>query len=219
MKKNLLVVLFCLSLLRLTAADLFEGSFDMNVSSEGDKVTLSVTTKNGDLLMKMPGKDVPGEMILRAGMTRMLVVMHEERMYMEMPLDRGPHAPKKEAVEDEEEAGANPFKKTGRTKEIQGYTAHEFVMADEGNKMEIWASEELGGMPFVNNPMMGGAAGPMEKLSGLRAFFPLEVNGYQGGKLDYRMEITRIEKKEVADALFQAPAGYQKLSMPMGMGR
>jgi hypothetical protein len=218
MKKNLIVVLFFLSLIRLPAADLFEGSYDMAISSDGEKVTLSVSTKDGNLLMKMPGADVPGEMILRAGMKKMLVIMHEQRMYMEMPLEAGINAPD-EAPSEKEGTEEMPFRKTGRTKEIQGYTAHEFVIEDEGNKMEIWASEELGGMPFVNNPMMAGAAGPMKKLTGLSAFFPLEVNGYKGTKRNFQMRITRIEKKQLADSLFEAPGGYQKFSMPTGMGR
>ncbi|MGC9450455.1 MAG: DUF4412 domain-containing protein [Oceanipulchritudo sp.] len=218
MKRSIRILFLLLFALRLCATEPFEGSFDMTVDAEGEKATLSVTTKEGDIHMKMKGGDAPGEMIFREGMSTMLVLMPEQRMYMEMPLKGEMTGPGPGSAPPQEEPGEIPFKKTGRTREIQGYTAHEFIVENEGGKTEIWASEELGSMPFVHNPMFGGASDPMRKFTGLSAFFPLEVNGYKGDKPEYRMTITRIEKKKVDDALFQPPPGFQRFSMPGGMG-
>jgi hypothetical protein len=196
------------------AKAVFEGSYDMEMTSGKDKVTTTIWSKDGHLRMRMSSQEMPGEMILRDGMKQMLVVMPEQRMYMEMTLpDGGPDAGADEAPED-----GNPFRKTGETREILGYKAHEFVHEEGGDKLVIWATEELGSMVFGSNPMMEGFGSTMRKVTGMAAFFPLEMTGYEKGKPSFSMKVRRIERKELDDALFQAPKGFMKMTMPAGMG-
>ncbi|MSU66562.1 MAG: DUF4412 domain-containing protein [Opitutus sp.] len=55
-------------------------------------------------------------------------------------------------------------------------------------------------------------------LNGLE-LFPLRVVTHEkDGKENFRMEVTAIEKQTLPDALFSAPAGYQKMDLGGMMG-
>jgi hypothetical protein len=193
----------------------FEGSYDMELSSDGEKVLTTLWTKDGHVRMKLSGAtEMPGEMILRDGMRKMLLIMPEQRMYMEMAIPEV----KGSAADDPGPDAAPPFTRTGEKREILGYAAHEFILEDGANKVVIWATEDLGSMAFANNPMLEGWADAMGKVTGLSAFFPLEMTGFEKGKQAYRMTIRRIEPGKLADSLFEPPPGFMKMTMPAGMG-
>ena len=154
-------------------------------------------------------------MILRDGMKTMLMIMPEQGMYMEMAIPQDMFKPEENPPEKEEDF---PFKKTGKTREILGYTAHEYLMEDDGEKATIWATDELGSMPFANNPMLKGWSDALRRMTGLDSFFPLETIGTEGGKEAYRLTVTKVEKKSLPDSMFEPPEGMMKMTMPGGMG-
>jgi hypothetical protein len=155
-------------------------------------------------------------MIMRDGLSTMLMIMPAQRMYMEMQI---PDMSGKMGGKEEASGAGKPYKKTGKTKEIEGYEAHEFIFEDGPEKMVVWATEELGSMPLARGPATQGFAAAMQKVSGLSAFFPLEVTGFnKKGKTTYRMLIKDIEKKELSDSMFLPPAGFRKMTIPAGMG-
>ena len=165
--------------------------------------------------MRMSGKSAQmGEMIIRDGISTMIMVMPQQRMYMEVPIPQDMDEPDSDELESRE----FPFKKTGNNKKILGMDAHEFVFEHGGEKMTLWATDELGSMPFANNPMLAGWAHAMRKMTGLKAFFPLETSGTEKGKESYRMKVTKVEKKSLPDAMFLPPEGFMKMTLPGGMG-
>lgn len=195
-------------------AHAFEGTYTMVFSQGRDKMPISIWTKDNHIRMEVQAKEAPGVMVMRGGMEKMLMIMPEQRMYMEMPTpkDMG-DAAQNEAPKE----GEMPFEKTGETKEILGYTAHEFVYEEGNERLVIWATEEIGSMPFARNPMMKGYADAMRKITGLSSFFPLEMTGYEKGSEKYKMAVTKVDAKELEDSLFEPPAGYMRMSMPGGM--
>ena len=198
------------------AKESFEGQYTMEMSGQGDKAKMTIWTKDSHIRMAVAGKDMPGEMIMRDGMSTMLMIMPAQRMYMEMQI---PDMSGKMGGDSGKSGDKVPFEKTGNTKEIEGYEAHEFVFEDGPEKMVIWATEELGAMPMARGPAMQGYAAAMQKVTGLSAFFPLEMTGYnKKGKKTYRMLIKDIDEKELPDSMFLPPAGYRKMTMPAGMG-
>ena len=218
MKKSLSVLLtgFVLTASVLFGVETFEGRYDMTLSGDGESVDIAFWVKDGHIRMKMEGKgNETGEMILRDGLSTMLMIMPQQRMYMEMPI---PDVAAQAVPSPDDEEGELPFEKTGKTREILGLTAHEFLYDENGEKMAIWATDELGAMPFANNPMLQGWAEAMQRLTGLDSFFPLETIGYENGREAYRMTVTKVEKKQLENALFEAPPGYRKMTMPAGMG-
>lgn len=198
------------------AEESFEGNYTMEMSGKGDKASMTIWTKDSHIRMAVADKDMPGEMIMRDGLSTMLMIMPSQRMYMEMQI---PDMSGKMGGEKGKPGDEVPFEKTGKTKEIEGYEAHEFIFEDGREKMVIWATEELGAMPMARGPaMQGGYAAAMQKVTGLSAFFPLEVTGYKKGKKTFHMVIKDIDKKELPDSMFLPPAGYRKMTMPAGMG-
>ena len=215
---KLFILSFALvSALVCKAGDVFEGSYVMQISGEGNSISTQIWAKDGHMRMKLSGSQAPGEMIMRDGMETMLVVMPAQKMYMEMPLKLD-NMPTIKGVDKEGALDKAPFEKTGETRKILGYTAHEFHFDADGEKMVIWATEELGSMPYSRNPMMAGWGKAMSKVTGLEAFFPLEIVGHEKGKVAFRMTVEDIEKKKLSDSLFTPPAGFRKMTMPSGMG-
>ncbi len=203
----------------IKAADHFEGTFDMEVSSEGTSFASSVATKDGNVRMQMQDQPMPGEIIMRDGMKKILVIMPSRKMYMEMPIPEERSAGG--ASQDDSETDSieeMPIRKTGKTREMHGYKVHEFVLDQEEGKTEVWATEEIGSMPLVQNPMMNRSSSPLRMLTGLSAFFPLEATGYKNGSKRFHMKVTNIEKKDLPDSLFEAPSDFRKMTVPKGMG-
>jgi hypothetical protein len=213
--KSIPVILGLLLAFVCQAEESFEGKYTMEMSGQGDKASMTIWTKDSHIRMAVASKDMPGEMIMRDGMSTMLMIMPEQRMYMEMQI---PDMSGKMGGQEEKGGDDVPFEKTGNTKEIEGFKAHEFVYEKGAEKMVIWATEELGSMPMARGPAMQGYAAAMQKVTGLSSFFPLEMTGYKKGKKDYQMRIKDIEKKELSDSMFQPPAGFRKMTMPAGMG-
>ena len=102
------------------------------------------------------------------------------------------------------------FIKTGETKEILGNTAEKWTYSDGENKGEAWMTNEIGGFNLFDNPMQKNKP-EWQKDIETAGYFPLEV--YENGKKVY--EVTNIDKKTLDESMFQAPAGYQKMDMPM----
>jgi len=213
---TLIIMFFAVA---LSAADKFEGRYVMEFTSGGETMGLTIWTKDGNMRMAM-GEQMPGEVIMRDGMRTMVVVMPEQRMYMEMPLDGmvpGMDSSPAEEGTDEE----MPFEKTGETKKILGLVAEKFIFKggkDGKDDMVIWATDALGSMSFMSNPMLEGVASALQEVTGLKAFFPLEMIGNGKGKDAFQMRVKEVEKKELSDALFAPPAGFRKMTMPAGMG-
>ena len=217
MRKTYLIVLilFIASTHRAFPSDSFEGQYDMEFSESKETVQVSFWAKGGHLRMKLSGKrDETGEMIFRDGISAMIMVMPQQRMYMEMPIP--PESFKTDSGEMDPEGF--PFKETGNSKKILGMDAKEFVFEHEGESMTIWATDELGSMPFANNPMMKGWTDAMRRMTGLKAFFPLEMIGTENGKESYRMKVTKVERKSLPDSMFLPPEGFMKMTLPAGMG-
>lgn len=201
------------------AEETFEGTYTMEMSGEGDSAKITIWTKDSHIRMSIASKDMPGEMILRDGMSTMLMIMPAQRIYMEMQIpDMTDKLSEKFGNPGGEPSDEMPFKKTGKTKKIEGFEAHQFMYEKGAEKMSVWATEELGAMPMARGPVMQGYAAAMQKITGLEAFFPLEMTSYKNGKMESRMVIKDVDKKELPESMFLPPAGYRRMSMPTGMG-
>ncbi len=209
-----IVVFACIQITPVSAVP-FEGQYDMRMTGDGESVDVSFWVKDGHVKIKVAGKGAQmGEMIMRDGMKSMIMVMPQQRMYMEMDI------PLEDIIEPAPEAGSDefPFRKTGNKRDILGMQAEEFVLEKDNEKMTIWATDELGSMPFANNPFLQGWSQAMRRMTGLDDFFPLETTGTENGKEAYKMTVTKVEKKSLPESMFQPPEGFMKMTLPAGMG-
>src|SRR5262249_16247777 len=106
--------------------------------------------------------------------------------------------------------------KTGKHEKVAGYDCEDWDIKDPSGKRAQACMAE--GIPFIAFSTIG--PGQPTKSAWMQAVeeakaFPLRVIEMDpAGKELSRIEVTKIEKKKLDDALFTIPAGYKKLEMP-----
>jgi hypothetical protein len=196
------------------AQDSFVGEVKMRMSeSEGRTIDISYFVKEN--LIRF-GSEMAGQkmgIIFNSEKNVMLMIMDEQKMYMEMPMDM---VNKQMEMEENKTGSENKFKATGETKEIIGYACEKWLYEDDKNIAEVWMTKDIGQFKFFEggfgkNKKSGSWESSIEK-SGL---FPvLVINRDKSGKELNKLEVTSIDKKELNDNLFTVPAGYKKFDMP-----
>lgn len=186
----------------------FEGKIKLLVSEEGNKNTIEYMVKDDKIRLEIADADEVGSMIFDAKTKSMMIMMPEQKMYMEMVFDlTGADS----YFEDDSHSGK--ITRTGEKKIIKGYECEKWIAEDEGYRTESWLTDKLGGFMFFGNPMEAAGSDWKSKLS-TPNLFPLLVNVYESGKLINTIEVIDINKQKLDNSLFSAPSGYQKLDIP-----
>lgn len=154
-----------------------------------------------------------------AGMT-MLMLPADKKVYMLMPAQNAyTEMPMSDAMAAADQAAATappPNVKTSRTgkfETIAGYKCEHVIITSTTpagpSTTDACISKELGSF---SNPMSGmGAKAPAWQKSIELEGFPLKVNTADGGTA---LEVTKIEKKRLANSLFTIPENYTKMQIP-----
>lgn len=208
--KTTLLSLFAILFLQVNnfCQNQFQGKVSFQVTEGGKSSTLNYFVKDKKFRMESP--DDKGAFIFDATTSKMMILMDEQKMYMEMPMDMN------EMMNESKEKTTGDFKATGEKKDILGYTCEKFIYTDEGTKNEMWLTKELGGFMFFNNPeqMQGGEMDWQNKLLS-EGYFPMVVKELESsGAVKSTFEVKGLEKLDLKDSFFTPPAGYQKFSMP-----
>ena len=211
-KKNLFVILtiFFFSSIQhiLIAQSQFEGKLKIQVTEEGKKHSMDYFVKGDKFRLEVKDMGETGAMIFDSKAMKMTIVMPQQKMYMEMPLD----GIDTESYFDEGTSKAK-IKKTGESQTINGYKCEKWIIEDEGLTTEAWITTELGGFLFSGNPMAGGGSDWTSKLSA-QSFFPMLAKVHKSGKHLNTFEVLDVNKQKLDNSLFSAPSGYQKFEMP-----
>ncbi len=193
------------------AQDDFEGVVKFKVDSEGNSQTINYMVKDGSFKMEVPG-EASGSVIMKDG--KMLILMPEQKMYMETPINLSDRFEK-----DMDEKEINPDNiedfKTGKTKEILGHEAEQYIYSDDDNEVEVWVAKDLGTLSFFSNPMQKKSEW-QNKLDALNYFPLLMIAKNKKGKEVTRFEVVELEEKSLPADMFEVPADYNKMNM-MGM--
>lgn len=208
----LLRTLVLLALMTATAAaqNPFEGSIAMSVTSQdGATMPVNYMVKDGKIRFDMSQSGQMGGIVIDPAGQKMLIVIDEQRMYMEMALPPAGASGRQGRGTGRSGAAAE---RTGRMEMIAGIQCeHVLTTDDDGTRVDSCVTNDLG--PFrmftAGNPMQppreaGWAAGLGP------GSFPLKVQ--KGEKVI--LEVSKVERKGLEAALFAAPAGYRKFSMP-----
>ena len=210
------------------------------IQSSGEADTeLQFTFDAGHTKMAINSPEGPVEMIW--GADALLVVMHAQRMYLEMDrqmlesmtqmMGRMPGVSGMGGGESEWDPGSFTFEVTGNTEDINGVEASEVLMLEDGNpRGALWMADTiqyglfeiftnmLAAMETMNLPM----AGQNPAANFQRYFFLARLMGFPAGKV-IRVEDpdsgATITLGEVVEGPFPpetwtAPAGYTKQAMP-----
>lgn len=109
--------------------------------------------------------------------------------------------------------------KTGKNDKVAGYSCEIWEIAEEakGKVGEACiAHEGVSWFSFPAAHLPGEHAWAAELLDGKH--FPLRFVAFEGGAETGRVEVTRIEKKTLAAAMFEIPAGYKVMDLAQMFG-
>lgn len=204
----------------LSAASSFEGELRMQMTSGKEKpieIDYLIKGTKARITPQLGQKGSAGmpSVIMDMEKLEATMLMDEQKMYMVTSL-------KSAAEEATNQAGVADVvpEKTGRKEQILGYSCEEYVMkAKDGTTTAVWVTDQLGTYAGMNAGRGGGSWGKgaqsWEKAFAGKPQFPMRVVGMdKKGVENFRMEVTKAEKKSLPDSHFLPPAGYQKFEMP-----
>lgn len=186
----------------------FEGEITFNVFNENGSQTMDYFVKGDKIRFETQEAGRQGQIILDGSSKQVLIIMPNQKMYM---VTKIPESKMKTDMSKTTDKNAT-FTKTGETKNILGYTAEKITYKDDEGQGEAWVTRELGTFKLFDNPMQKDENTPQwQKDFNAEGYFPLEVT--ENGKKVF--EVTGINKKSLDKSLFEAPADYKKMEMPM----
>ncbi len=192
------------------AQDKFQGKVTFEISDEGQDQQISYFVKgNKFLIQPAEGEAVgQGSMIYDGDKKAMIVIMNEQRMYMEMPIDPMDEISKDESI------GPDYFIKTGNSQDVLGYKCDEFEFKDENKKGFALMTKELGAFLFMDDPNSGGSSQWQKEIMN-EGYFPMLVKQENSsGELETVFKVVDLQSMSLDDKMFSAPPGYTKFDMP-----
>ncbi len=201
----------------LSAQSKFEGKVVFNFKDDNSSHDMTYFVKNNKFRIEVSEAGHDAAMIFSPEEKSMMMLMPEQKMYMEFPLDKL----SKYNSDSKDKNDEGKITKTKETKVIKGYKCTKWVIDNPEGQSIAWMTDELGGFMFMKNPMMKDKEKPdWQKEIEAAGYFPmLVINNDKNGKEKSRLEVTDIEKKKLDSSLFSVPSGYNKFNMPMMNGK
>jgi hypothetical protein len=199
----------------------FEGKIVMKITGKDQEPqTIDYYCKGSKIRFEAQGeKGESGTMIIDSKSNNAIIIMPQRKMYMSYPYHNVLGAAGdtvRSKIEKEVEKGN--IKMTGDTKNINGFKCEKWIFKDdEGKNGEAWMTKGIKNFFLFSNPMKRRSNEPeWEKKLIDEGYFPMMVTTKNAdGEVESTMEVTSIEPRALDESLFAAPAGYQKMEMPM----
>jgi hypothetical protein len=156
----------------------------------------------------------PGStMIYRGDMKVVWMVNEEDKSYFEIRHDEQPEQIFSPSGPNTKEP---VVRKTGKKKQVLGYACEQVVVSIDNLKTEIWATKSLGHVYSTISKVLGGeSAAPgdgWESKIMKMGYYPLIASTTAEGKILESQEITKIQRKPLAQGIFELPAGFKRQS-------
>jgi hypothetical protein len=187
--------------------------YDVTVNSDGETVKMESKYFIQDKAVRFetsgPSMGPMGKMIMIAKpeAKKYILLMEAKKSYMEMPEP----SQKEPAATASKEA---PFKATGKSKTIAGYSCDVYERTLEGRNEEACASKDLNDAFAELERSMPKGKGDKSALPGGMNGFPLEYIVKTGTTVQHEMRVRELKRETLAANLFDVPKGYQKQAMP-----
>lgn len=215
----ILIFLFIFSFKHIVAQNSFEGKIKFKITSDDEEIFMDYFIKSDKLRMEM-GENNEAAFIHTSESS--LVLMHEQKMYMDLDnsvLSKLPGMNDMEDEDDENDSKEFDFEKfrTGKTKTILGYECDQLIFTDEeeGGEVEIWATDELGDFMLMESPMGAGYSPGWSNSVNNSGFFPmLVITRDDDNEVTSRFEATEVNKLSLDDDLFAPPSDYNEMKIP-----
>lgn len=184
----------------------FEGKISMKVFSD-ESMDMDYLVKGDNIRIEIKENDggYQGSFIYNGSDNKMLIIMPEQKMYMEIPLGDMYDSDDYEGTEEDVDINV-----TGETKMINGYNCEKWIIKNEDEEVEVWMAKGLGGFFMFQNPMDHSPKSAWQSKLKAGNYFPMQV--VENKKVV--MEVTSVDKKALKDDLFTVPKDFQKFEMP-----
>lgn len=208
-----ILVVFFLSAFILNAQS-FEGTVDFkSTTAAGDTGSFKYFGKGSKIKMQMMSTEM-GSVIFDGDKT--IILLPSQKSYMEFSSDMLKQFGGMDQSEEAQDDYSLPTK-TNETKTILGYECTKWTYKDGNNETELWITDKLGSYIIPSNPLM--PAQGWENMFDGKPFFPLMIVSKEGGVETDRMEVTKIDKKNINDSEFLPPSDYKKMDLGNMMGQ
>jgi len=214
-KSRICLLLTCVFLYSVTltfAQDRFEGKVTFKVDDDGKEQLMIYHVKGTKFLIEQStGKGAgEGAMIYDSERQMVTILMKEQKMYMEMPMNESQNVPNTDSEEPEY------FAKTGESMDILEYPCDQFEFKDKDKKGVAWMTKNLGPFLFMNNPkdMQSSKSRWQQEIMGA-GYFPLLIKEEDSsGELKTIFEVIELLSMKLDDNLFVPTPGFSKFTMP-----
>ncbi len=155
------------------------------------------------------GTSPPSTMIYRGDMRVVWMLDEEGKSYFEIRQNEQPQEVRAPSLPD---VKAPEVRKTGKKKQVLGLPCEQITIMDNEQQTEIWATKSLGDLFGTISRVLGaeGTGQEWEDKIMKMGYYPLIASTKMGGKILESQEVTKIEKKHLAQELFELPAGFTK---------
>ncbi|HEX6537017.1 MAG TPA: DUF4412 domain-containing protein [Gemmatimonadaceae bacterium] len=186
----------------------FEGTVTMRLQ-QGHEMQYSM--RGGKIRVDMSGQGRQMAMIMDPATHTAIMLMPAQQMYMQMPMHdmEGAIAEHREKYQ---------LTRTGKSEVVAGHECAYWHVHEKGgdasDDADVCIASDLGKFFAFQNPMRRGAAPAWQSSLRDADGFPLKIVEVRDGQPVTTLEVTKIERKSLAPAMFEAPAGYRKMEMP-----
>jgi hypothetical protein len=193
-------------------AQTFEGSISLRMASRSPQGEMNQTVeyllRGGKMRVNMGGPMGGAAMIVSPSEKKLFMLLAAQNSYVEMSLP--------DSVADRARGAATTaadsvkVTRTGRREQVAGLSCEHVLVATRTTSTDLCLTRELG--RFVNplDAMRSGGLAPWQRQIGEE--FPLKVTMADGS---VPLEVTKVERKRLANDLFTVPSSYTKVAMPM----
>lgn len=208
----------------------FEGEIGIAAKSTKDKVPsapITVFIKAGKLRFDMPKPEgrppTKGYIVINAQEKKSIIVDDDKRTAMVFDVSKLQQQLGQFGVPTTPQTAAatqTPPKitKTGHTDTVAGYLCEDWdIQSNDGKRARVCVSEGAASwLDVVSHAVPGNLMWAREFLNGQK--FPLRVIAFEtdGTERD-RIEVTKLEKKPLAETLFVVPTGYRTIDLEQMM--
>lgn len=210
----------------------FEGQIDGFAKDDkpgGQNIAGSLLIKNGKIRFEIPEQLAKGAagspfgnkgyVIVDTAGKKLFIVSDAEKQAIELDLNNAgkmvpPAAPGPGGHGSAPQGAPPKITKTGKTDTVAGYKCEYWDIASDHKEGTVCMADE--GASWLSLPLTGiptERAWMLELLDGKH--FPLRFIGYgkDGTTEENRVEVTKIDKKSLADSSFQVPTGYKTIDL------
>lgn len=219
-KSFFLVSIFILLKLANTifAQTTFEGVVKIKMDADDETFFIDYFIKNDNMRIEMDNAE---EVAFIMSGEKSLILMKEEKTYMDLNNPMFKQIPGMSSMDSDEEKSLESFDinkyKTGKTQNLLGYECEQWVLNNEEEELEIeaWVTDELGNFMMMKSPMGGGFSPSWSSSLKNKGFFPLLViTREEDGEETSRFEVVNVDQKGLSNDLFSAPSDFEELKIP-----